>query len=130
IGFVPFLPNLKLDPDIIFLVFLPPILYDAAFRTSWRDFKKEIRTISALAVSLVFFTTVIVAVAAHYLIPGFSWPIAFVLGAIISPTDAVAATSVVKGLGLNKRVITIIEGESLINDASALVAYRYALTAT
>jgi Na+/H+ antiporter len=130
IGFIPFLPKLKLDPDIVFLIFLPPLLYDAAFRTSWLDFKKEIKTISTLAISLVFFTTVIVAIAAHYLIPGFSWPIAFLLGAIISPTDAVAATSVVKGLGLNKRVITIIEGESLINDASALVAYRYALTAT
>ena len=130
IGFVPFLPNLKLDPDIVFLVFLPPLLYDAAFKTSWLEFKKEIRTISALAISLVFFTTVLVAVAAHYLIPGFSWPISFVLGAIISPPDAVAASSIIKGLGLNKKVITIIEGESLVNDASALIAYRYAVAAT
>ena len=130
IGFVPFLPNLKLDPDIVFLLFLPPLLYDGAFKTSWLDFKKEIRTISALAVSLVFFTIVIVAAAAHYLIPGFSWPISFVLGAIISPPDAVAAAGIIKGLGLNKRVITVIEGESLINDASALIAYRYALAAT
>jgi CPA1 family monovalent cation:H+ antiporter len=130
IGFVPFLPNLKLDPDIVFLIFLPPLLFDAAFKTSWLDFKKAIRPISTLAVSLVFFTTIIVAVAAHYLIPGFSWPISFVLGAIISPPDAVAATSIIKGLGLNKRVITIIEGESLVNDASALIAYRFALAAT
>ncbi len=130
IGFVPFLPNLRLDPDIVFLIFLPPLLYDAAFKTSWLDFKQAIRPISTLAISLVFFTTVIVAVAAHYLIPGFSWPVSFVLGAIISPPDAVAATSIIKGLGLNKRVITIIEGESLVNDASALIAYRYALAAT
>ena len=130
VGFVPFLPNLKLDPDIVFLIFLPPMLYDAAFKTSWLDFKKAIRPISTLAISLVFFTTVIVAVAAHYLIPGFSWPISFVLGAIVSPPDAVAATSIIKGLGLNKKVITIIEGESLVNDASALIAYRYALAAT
>ena len=130
IGFVPFLPNLKLDPDIVFLIFLPPLLYDAAFKTSWLDFKKAIRPISTLAITLVFFTTVIVAVAAHYLIPGFSWPISFVLGAIVSPPDAVAATSIIKGLGLNKKVVTIIEGESLVNDASALIAYRYALAAT
>ncbi len=129
IGFVPFLPNLKLDPDVVFLVFLPPLLYDAAFKTSWLDFKKEIRTISTLAVSLVFFTTLSVAVAAHYFVPGFSWPLAFLLGAIVSPPDAVAASGIIKGLGLNKKVITIIEGESLLNDASALIAYRYALAA-
>jgi CPA1 family monovalent cation:H+ antiporter len=129
IGFIPFLPNLKLDPNIVFLVFLPPLLYDAAFKTSWLDFKKEIRPISTLAISLVFFTTVIVAVAAHYLIPGFTWPISFLLGAIVSPPDAVAAGSIIKGLGLNKKIITIIEGESLVNDASALIAYRYALGA-
>lgn len=130
IGFAPFLPNLTLNPEIVFLVFLPPLLYDAAFKTSWLDFKKEIRAISTLAITLVFFTTVIVAIAAHYLIPGFSWPVSFLLGAIISPPDAVAATSIIKGLGLNKKVITIIEGESLLNDASALIAYRYALAAT
>ena len=129
IGFVPFLPNLKLDSDIVFLIFLPPLLYDAAFKTSWYDFKKEIKAISALAISLVFFTTIIVAVAAHYLIPGFSWPLSFLLGAIISPPDAVAASSIIKGLGLNKKVLTIIEGESLVNDASAIIAYRYAMAA-
>lgn len=129
VGFVPFLPNLRLDPEIVFLIFLPPLLYDAAFKTSWLDFKKEIKPISALAISLVFFTTVIVAVAAHYLIPGFTWPLSFILGAIVSPSDAVAATSITKGLGLNRKVITIIEGESLVNDASALIAYRYALAA-
>ncbi len=129
LGMLPFIPSLALDPEIVFLVFLPPLLYDAASKTSWLDFKKEIRPISTLAITLVFFTTIAVALAVHYIIPGFSWPLAFVLGAIVSPPDAVAATSITKGLGLNRRVITIIEGESLVNDASALIAYRYAVTA-
>lgn len=129
IGFAPALPNLELNPEIVFLIFLPPLLFDAAFKTSWHDFKKEIRPISTLAITLVFFTTVTVGIAAHYLIPGFSWPLSFVLGAIVSPPDAVAAASITKGLGLNRRVITIIEGESLVNDASALIAYRYAVAA-
>ena len=129
IGFIPYLPELALDPNIIFLIFLPPLLFDAAAQTSWHDFKADIRPISALAVSLVFFTTMAVAATVHYLIPHFGWPLAFLLGAIISPTDAVAASGIIKGLNLNRRVMTILEGESLINDASALIAYRYALTA-
>src|SRR5678809_115750 len=129
IGFVPQLPDLALDPDIVFIVILPPLLYDAAAKTSWHEFRTAIRPISALAITLVFFTTVAVAITAHYLIPGFSWPLAFVLGAVVSPPDAVAASGIIKGLGLNKKVITILEGESLVNDASALIAYRYAVTA-
>ncbi len=129
IGFVPQLPNLALDPDVIFVVLLPPLLYDAASKTSWHEFRTSIRPISALAITLVFFTTVAVAFTAHYLIPGFSWPLAFVLGAVVSPPDAVAASGIIKGLGLNKKVITILEGESLVNDASALIAYRYAVAA-
>lgn len=129
IGFVPQLPDLALDPEIVFVIILPPLLYDAASKTSWHEFKTSIRPISALAVTLVFFTTVAVAVTAYYLIPGFTWPLAFVLGAVVSPPDAVAASGIIKGLGLNKKVITIIEGESLVNDASALIAYRYAVAA-
>lgn len=129
IGFVPQLPDLALDPPVVFLIFLPPLLYDAASKTSVHEMRALIRPISALAISLVFFTTTAVAVTAHYLIAGFTWPLAFVLGAIISPPDAVAATSITKGLGLNKKVITILEGESLLNDASALIAYRYAIVA-
>src|SRR5215204_6233731 len=129
IGFVPQLPDLALDPDIVFIIILPPLLYDAASKTSWHEFKTSIRPISALAITLVFFTTVAVAITAHYLIPGFSWPLAFVLGAVVSPPDAVAASGIIKGLGLNKKVITILEGESLVNDASALIAYRYAVMA-
>lgn len=129
IGFIPQLPNLELDPDVVFVIMLPPLLYDAASKTSWLEFKTSIRPISALAITLVFFTTITVAITAHYLIPGFTWPLAFVLGAVISPPDAVAASGIIKGLGLNKKVITILEGESMVNDASALIAYRYAVLA-
>jgi len=129
IGFIPALPDLALDPDIIFLIFLPPLLFDAASQTSWHDFKADIRPISALAISLVFFTTIAVAATAHYLVPHFGWPLAFLLGAIISPTDAVAASGIIKGMNLNRRVMTILEGESLVNDASALITYRHALLA-
>jgi Na+/H+ antiporter len=130
IGFVPGLPGLVMDPDIVFLVFLPPLLYDAAFRSSWHDFKTNIKPISVLGISLVFITMIAVAITAHYFIPFFSWPLAFLLGAIISPPDAAAATGIIKGLRLNKQVISILEGESLVNDASALIAYRYALAAS
>src|SRR5882757_5925652 len=110
IGFIPSLPDLALDPEIIFFIFLPPLLFDAASQTSWHDFKADIRPISALAISLVFFTTCAVAATAHYLVPHFGWPLAFLLGAIISPTDAVAASGIIKGLNLNRRVMTILEG--------------------
>jgi CPA1 family monovalent cation:H+ antiporter len=129
IGLIPGLPHIELDPEIVFLLFLPPLLYSAAWSTSWRDFKNARRPISLLALGCVLFTTVLVAIVAHEFIPGFSWPVAFVLGAIISPPDAVAATSVTKGLGVPRRVITILEGESLVNDSSGLIAYRYAVAA-
>lgn len=130
IGVIPRLPQLTMDPELIFLVFLPPLLYDAASHASWHDFKSNIRPISTLGISLVFFTITAVAITAHHFIPMFSWPLAFLLGAIVSPPDATAATAIIRGLGLNKQVISILEGESLINDASALIAYRYALIAS
>ena len=129
ISIIPGLPVIELAPDVVFIIFLPPLLYAAAWNTSWHEFKANIRPISLAAIGLVIFTTLMVAVAAHWLIPGLSWPVAFLLGAIVSPPDAIAATSVTKGLGLPPRVITILEGESLVNDASGLVAYKYALTA-
>ncbi len=129
ISLIPGLPVISLSPDIVFIIFLPPLLYSAAWNTSWHDFKAAIRPISLAAIGLVFFTTILVAVVAHSLIHGISWPTAFLIGAIVSPPDAVAATSVTKGLGLHPRIITILEGESLVNDASGLVAYKYALTA-
>ncbi|MDR3712057.1 MAG: Na+/H+ antiporter [Puia sp.] len=128
IGFVPGLPVIELQPDMVFLIFLPPLLYRAAWNTSWRDFRSAIRPISRLAVGLVLFTTVAVAAAAHYYL-GLGWSVAFVLGAIVSPPDAVAATSILQNMGLDKRIVTILNGESLVNDASALIAYRYAVAA-
>lgn len=129
ISLIPGLPVVTLKPEVVFLIFLPPLLYAAAWNTSWHEFKSAIRPIGMASIGLVFFTTGIVGVVAHYLIPGLDWPYAFLLGAIVSPPDAVAATAVTKGLGLNPRIITILEGESLVNDASALIAYKYALTA-
>lgn len=129
IGFIPGLPAVSLNPDVVFLIFLPPLLYASAWNTSWNEFKEAKRPITFLAVGCVLFTTGGVAVAAHYLIPGFTWPVAFVLGAIVSPPDAVAATAITKTLGINRRITTILEGESLVNDASGLIAYRYAVTA-
>lgn len=130
VGFVPIMPDIALDPDIVFLVFLPPVLYAAAWTTSWFEFKAAARPISLLAVGCVLFTTTAVGFVAHYFIPGMGWAEAFVLGAIISPPDAVAATSATKGLNLPKRLIVILEGESLVNDATGLIAYRYAIAAT
>lgn len=127
IGFTPQLPDMVLKPEVVFLIFLPPLLFTAAWKLSWNDFKAEKRSVISLATGLVFFTTVAIAVVAHYFIPGFSWQLGFVLGAVISPPDAVAAGSITKGLNLNRRVVTILDGESLVNDASALVAYRYAI---
>ncbi|UPZ14860.1 Na+/H+ antiporter [Flavobacterium humidisoli] len=129
ISVVPGLPVIALSPEIVFIIFLPPLLYHAAWHTSWSDFKQSIRPITFAAVGLVFFTTGLVAVFAHWLIDDMSWPLAFLLGAIVSPPDAVSATAITKGLGLNPRLIAILEGESLVNDASGLVAYKYALTA-
>jgi len=129
ISLIPGLPVISLKPDVVFLIFLPPLLYGAAWNTSWHDFKRAIRPISLASIGLVFFTTVIVGITAHYLIPGLGWPYAFLIGAIVSPPDAVAATTVTKGLGLHPRIIAILEGESLVNDASGLIAYKYALTA-
>ena len=129
IGSVPGLPHVELKPEVVFLVFLPPLLYAAAWSTSWPDFKAAKRPISLLALGCVLFTTTLVAVVAHQFIPGFDWPTAFVLGAIISPPDAVAATTAIKGLGIPRRVVTVLEGESLVNDATGLIAYRYAVAA-
>lgn len=129
ISLIPQVPVVTLRPEIVFLIFLPPLLYEAAWKTSWHEFKAAIRPISLAAIGLVLFTTTLVAITAYYLIPGLTWPIAFLIGAIVSPPDAVAATSVLRGLGLPPRLIAILEGESLVNDASGLIAYKYALAA-
>ena len=128
-GLVPGLPRIELAPEIVFLLFLPPLLFAAAFFTSPRDLQVNARPIGLLAVGLVLTTTIIVAVAVHTLAPGVPWAVAFALGAIVSPPDAVAATAIAQRLGLPRRVVTILEGESLVNDATALVAYRLAVIA-
>lgn len=129
LGWIPGLPHLEFDSETVLLVFLPPLLYAAAWQMSWRDFRSSLRPISLLAVGLVLATTVVVAVLAHECIDGMSWPLAFALGALVAPPDAVAAAAVTQRLPLPPRLVTIIEGESLVNDATGLVLYRSALAA-
>jgi monovalent cation/hydrogen antiporter len=129
IGFFPGLPRVTLAPELVFVVFLPPLLYQEAYFTSWRDFRANLRPISLLVFGLVLATTSAVAAVAHWAIPGLSWPTAFVLGAVVAPTDEVAVAPVVERLGVPRRIVTIVEGESLINDAVSLVVYRLAVAA-
>ena len=126
---VPGVPVIEINPDLVFLIFLPPILYSAAWYTSWHDFWKWKRPIGLLAFGLVIITSIVVAYVSSSLIPGFTLAAGFLLGGIISPPDAVAATSVLRGMSIPKRAITILEGESLINDASSLIVFRFALVA-
>ena len=129
ISFIPGLPHYSISPDLVFLIFLPPLLYEAAWYTSWRNFWKWRRPIGMLGFGLVIFTSLIVAFVTERLIPRFTLPIGFLLGGIISPPDAVAATSVLKYFKIPKSVKTILEGESLVNDASSLTVVRFALAA-
>ena len=129
LGFLPGLPRVQLAPDVVFLVFLPPLLYGAGWDTSMRDFRANLRAIGLLSIGLVIFTTAGVAVVAHTVIPGIPWAAAAVLGAIVAPTDSVAASAILGRLGAPRRIVAILEGESLVNDASGLVAYRFALAA-
>jgi CPA1 family monovalent cation:H+ antiporter len=129
ISLVPGIPQVQLDPDIVFVIFLPPLLYAAAWTTSWHDFWKMRRPIGLLGFGLVLCTSGAVAWLSNALIPGFSLPLGFLLGGIISPPDAVAATSVLRNLKVPKRVVDILEGESLVNDASSLIVFRFAMAA-
>jgi monovalent cation/hydrogen antiporter len=129
LAIIPSVPNVELAPDLVFLLFLPPLLYIAGFETSLREVRAQVRAILSLAVGLVLATTLAVAAVTHALVPELGWPIAFVLGAIVSPPDAVAATALLRGLGVPRRLVTLLEGESLFNDATALVAYQAALVA-
>ena len=129
LGFVPGLLKLEFDPQLILVVVLPPILYQAALLTSWRDFKANIHPISLLAIGLVIATTLAVGAALKLVVPEIPWAAAFVLGAIVSPPDAVAATAILSRLSIPRRVVTVLEGESLVNDASGLVLYKFAVAA-
>jgi Na+/H+ antiporter len=127
LGFVPGIPRIVLDPDLVFLVVLPPLLFSAAWVTSWRDFSHNLVSIAMLAFGLVGFTVWGVAEAGPWLFPGFDWRIGFVLGAAVATTDAIAATSIAKRIGLPKRIVDLLEGESLVNDATGLLAIEFAV---
>lgn len=126
LGLIPGIPQITLNPDIVFLVVLPPLLYAAAWTTSWRDFRYNLVSISLLAFGLVAFTVVAVALIAPRVFEGFDWRLGFVLGAVVAPTDAIAATSIARRVGLPSRIVDILEGESLINDATGLLALQFA----
>jgi monovalent cation/hydrogen antiporter len=127
IAFMPGLPNVELDPDTIFLVFLPPLVYAAGWRTSPQELRAVVRPLGLLSIALVFLTAAAVAVVAHELVPGLSWAEAAILGAVLAPTDAPAATAIFRRLGAPERVRLLVEGESMINDGTALVLYRIAV---
>jgi CPA1 family monovalent cation:H+ antiporter len=127
LSLLPGMPAFRLNPDIVFYGFLPPLLFSAALNTSWRDFRRNLVSIVLLAFGLVAFTTVGIALFAHFVIPNLDWRLGLVLGAVISPTDAIAATSIARQVGLPRRITDILEGESLINDATGLLALEFAI---
>ena len=129
LGFIPGIPHITLEPDLVLLVFLPPLLFAAAFETPLRDLRANLWPIARLSIGLVILTTVVVAAVAQALVPGMGWAAAFALGAIVAPTDALAATSVFRRLGVPRVVLSLIEGEALFNDASALILYKAAVLA-
>jgi Na+/H+ antiporter len=129
ISLVPGMPRIEIEPDLVFLIFLPPILFEAAWFTSWQDFHKWKKQIFSMAFGLVFLTSVIVAYISSSIIPGLTLAMGFLLGGINSPPDAVAATSVLKHIKVPKKITSILEGESLINDASSLIVFKFALAA-
>ncbi|MCE7060033.1 Na+/H+ antiporter [Dyadobacter sp. CY343] len=129
LSFIPGTPTVEIDPELIFLIFLPPLLFEAAWQTSWKEFWKWRRVIGSFAFGIVIFTSCVIAFVSNALIPGFTLALGFLLGGIISPPDAVAATSILKDVKVSKRLITIVEGESLLNDASSLIVFRFAVTA-
>jgi monovalent cation/hydrogen antiporter len=128
LSFLPGLPDVTIDPTLILFVFLPPLIYSSAWNTSWREFRATLRPILLLSVGLVLATTLVVAVVAHAFV-GLPWAVAFVLGAVVSPTDAVAASATARSVGLPRRLLTVLEGESMVNDATGLVVYRFAVAA-
>lgn len=127
LSLVPRIPRIELNPDLVFFVILPPLLYSAAWLTSWREFSYNMVSILFLAFGLVTFTVLGVTALGNFFLPGFDWRVGLVLGAVVAPTDAIAASSIAKRVGLPKRLVDILEGESLLNDASALLALEFGL---
>src|SRR3981081_3340719 len=128
LAFVPGMPSLELPPELVLLLVLPPLIYSASVAMSWREFKYNLRPIMLLAVGCVIFTACAVAAATHYLI-GLPWNVGFVLGAIVAPPDGVAALASGRKLGVPRRILVVLEGEGLANDATALIVYRFAVMA-
>jgi CPA1 family monovalent cation:H+ antiporter len=128
ISFVPHMPRIPLDPSLVFLIFLPPLLYSAAWGTSWREFRHNLVVITLLAVGLVGFTVWGVAIFSEHFISALDWKAGFLLGAVVAPTDAIAATSIARSIGLPRRIVDILEGESLLNDATGLLALELGLS--
>src|SRR5450631_4292838 len=129
VALIPTQHRIQLQPDLVLLVFLPPLIYDASLDTSASELRSHLRPILLLAVGLVLATMVSVAVVIHTMVGGMSWAVAFALGAIVSPPDSVAATQIAGKLGLPRRLVTILGGEGLMNDATALTAYQVAVAA-
>ena len=129
IGFMPHAPEVHLNPDLVLVAVLPPLLYGGAFFTSLRELRANMKAIGFLAIGLVLVTMLAVAAVAHAVIPGLGWPESFVLGALVAPTDPTASSAIAERLGLPTRLVALIEGESLVNDGTALVAYRFAVAA-
>src|SRR5436190_8535433 len=129
LGFVPGVPELALPPDVVLVAVLPPLLYLSAYRTSLRDLRANTRAIGILAIGLVVATAVTVALVAHAAVDRMSWSAAFTLGAVVAPTDTIAATAIMHRLGVPRRLVSIIESESLVNDGTALVLFRVAVVA-
>src|SRR2546426_716806 len=129
LGLVPKLPKARLDPELVFLFVLPPLLFPAALFTSWRDFRANLRPIALLSIGLVLFTTILAGFFARYFVPDLPLAAGVVLGGIISPPGAVASRALAGRLRVPRRIVTILEGESLVNDATALVAFRFAVAA-
>src|ERR1700676_4492988 len=128
LAIVPGLPTVELAPQLVLLLVLPPVIYSSAVAMSWREFRFNLRPISLLAVGCVTFTTLAIAAATHWLL-GLAWPVGFVLGAIVSPPDALAPLAIARRMQLPRRILFILEGEGLANDATALILYRFAVAA-
>jgi monovalent cation/hydrogen antiporter len=128
LAFVPGMPEVQLPPDVVLLVVLPPLIYSASVAMSWREFRGNLRIITLLAVGCVIFTACLVATATHYLI-GLPWGVGFLLGAIVAPPDVVAPLAIARKLGLPRRMLVVLEGEGLANDATTLILYRFAVVA-
>src|SRR5678816_1598276 len=121
--------NITIDPELIFFIFLPPLLYEAAWQVSWKEFWKWRRVITSFAFPVVILTSCVVAFASYAFIPGFTLALGFLLGGIVSPPDAISATTIMRQVKVPKSLVSIAEGESLLNDASSLIVYRFALAA-